>query len=140
MVWNSGLADRLSNDFLDQLSIALAQLGTSQRGVGFVPLVHLARQVPQATSITVDFTKSRRCSAPLVIVAVKPDDRGDRVWNVLTRREREVARLLAAGLPNKIIARRLRITLGTVKCYVHRILAKTGTRNRASFACRMRLG
>ena len=52
----------------------------------------------------------------------------------LTRREREVAVLIADGLSNKQIARRLRITLGTVKHYVHQILEKTGLRGRVAIA------
>lgn len=39
----------------------------------------------------------------------------------LTRREREVLALLCEGLPNKAIARRLRIAVGTVKVHVANI-------------------
>lgn len=42
----------------------------------------------------------------------------------LTRREREILGLLAAGLGNKEVGRRLRITVQTVKNHVHRILEK----------------
>jgi DNA-binding NarL/FixJ family response regulator len=42
----------------------------------------------------------------------------------LTRREREILGLLAAGLGNKDVGRRLRITVQTVKNHVHRILEK----------------
>lgn len=42
----------------------------------------------------------------------------------LTLREREVLGLLAAGLGNKEVGRRLRITVQTVKNHVHRILEK----------------
>ena len=42
----------------------------------------------------------------------------------LTLREREVLALLAAGLGNKEVGRRLRITVQTVKNHVHRILEK----------------
>ncbi len=138
MEWNSGLRDRLSDDFLELLATTLGQLGRSQPGVGFVPLMHLARHVPRATSITVDFTKSRQCAVPLVIVAVGSDEPDDRFLDDLTPREKDVARLLATGQSNKFIARRLDITLGTVKSYVHRILGKTGIRSRASFAARVR--
>jgi two-component system, NarL family, nitrate/nitrite response regulator NarL len=137
---NTGSRDRLSDDFLVQLATTLEQLGGSQPGVGFVHLVHLARQVPRGSSITVDFTKSKLCSSPLVIVALTPDEPEEPCWVDLTPREKDVARLLASGLSNKIIARRLGITLGTVKSYVHRILAKTGTGNRTSFASQVKLG
>jgi two-component system NarL family response regulator len=42
----------------------------------------------------------------------------------LTPREREILALIAAGLGNKEVGRRLRITLQTVKNHVHRILEK----------------
>ncbi|TME35648.1 MAG: response regulator transcription factor, partial [Chloroflexi bacterium] len=56
----------------------------------------------------------------------------------LTRREREVAVLIADGLSNKQTARRLRITLGTVKHYVHQILEKTGLPGRVAIATEAR--
>jgi two-component system nitrate/nitrite response regulator NarL len=42
----------------------------------------------------------------------------------LTLREREVLKLVSAGLSNKDIARRLTISLGTTKSHVHNLLAK----------------
>ena len=48
----------------------------------------------------------------------------------LTPREREVLRLLADGLPNKTIARRLDISEHTVKFHLNSILAKLGAQSR----------
>jgi NarL family two-component system response regulator LiaR len=48
----------------------------------------------------------------------------------LTDREREVLALLAAGLSNPDIARRLTIELSTVKTHVSNILSKLGVSNR----------
>ena len=48
----------------------------------------------------------------------------------LTPRETEVLRLMAVGLPNKRIASRLAIALGTVKAHVQAILAKLEARSR----------
>ncbi len=48
----------------------------------------------------------------------------------LTAREREVLQLLAQGLPNKIIAVRLHISLYTAKFHVASILAKLGAASR----------
>ena len=42
----------------------------------------------------------------------------------LTEREREILRLVAAGLPNKEIAQKLGISLATVRNHVHNILEK----------------
>ncbi|MBV8086027.1 MAG: response regulator transcription factor [Chloroflexi bacterium] len=48
----------------------------------------------------------------------------------LTSREREVLQLLAEGLSNKLVARRLRISEHTVKFHVSSIYAKLGAANR----------
>lgn len=49
----------------------------------------------------------------------------------LTRREREVLRLLEADMSNKEIARALDLQLSTVKNHVHNVLAKLGASGRA---------
>jgi DNA-binding NarL/FixJ family response regulator len=54
----------------------------------------------------------------------------------LTPREREVLQLLAEGLGNKEIARRLRISDHTVKFHVNAILGKLGARTRTEAVTR----
>lgn len=56
----------------------------------------------------------------------------------LTSREREVAALLADGLSNKLIGRRLRIAQPTVKNHIHNILAKWDVQSRGEIAARYR--
>jgi DNA-binding NarL/FixJ family response regulator len=68
----------------------------------------------------------------LAVVHPAPGRRG--VLARLTKREREVAACLAAGLSNAEIAQALVITVGTVEDHVHNILAKTGLRSRAAVA------
>jgi DNA-binding NarL/FixJ family response regulator len=58
----------------------------------------------------------------------------------LTPREREVLDLVAEGLSNKLIARRLSIQEQTVKNHVHSILLKLGVDRRAEAVARMRQG
>lgn len=59
---------------------------------------------------------------------------------VLTLREREVIRLVAAGLSNKEIGARLCIELATVKNHVHNILRKLRVSDRAAAVDRLGMG
>jgi DNA-binding NarL/FixJ family response regulator len=52
----------------------------------------------------------------------------------LTDRERDVLRLVAAGLPNKSVARRLEISEKTVKAHLTRVFAVLGVHDRTSAA------
>ena len=63
-----------------------------------------------------------------------PPPAGARSRGVLTGREQEVLRLLAAGLSNPEIAGRLHISRKTASHHVSRILAKLNLRNRAAAA------
>ncbi len=54
----------------------------------------------------------------------------------LTPRELEVLALLAEGLPNKSIARRLDISEHTVKFHVNAVLAKLDVQSRTEAAVR----
>jgi two-component system, NarL family, nitrate/nitrite response regulator NarL len=63
----------------------------------------------------------------------------ERPGHALTCREREVVRLLDAGLSNKEIARRLSIALPTVKNHVHNILRKLEVDRRTQAIARVRL-
>ena len=56
----------------------------------------------------------------------------------LTRRERETAVLIATGLSNKEIARRLNISLATAKLHVHNLLYKLNVQRRGQVVVRMR--
>jgi ATP/maltotriose-dependent transcriptional regulator MalT len=56
----------------------------------------------------------------------------------LTCREHEVLQLVAAGLSNKQIARRLHVALPTVKNHVHNILQKLQVGSRTEALARLR--
>ena len=60
--------------------------------------------------------------------------RGDQIEDLLTAREREVLLLVAEGLSNKEIARRINLSDGTVKIHLHNIYQKLGTPNRTAVA------
>ena len=64
-----------------------------------------------------------RCPPPAAPVALSP-------------REREIARLIARGLPNKAIAAVLDISPWTVATYVRRLFAKLGVGSRAEMVAR----
>jgi ATP/maltotriose-dependent transcriptional regulator MalT len=63
---------------------------------------------------------------------------GDDRLTALTKREREVAELLAAGLSNRDIARRLVIEPSTTKVHVRRVMKKLGVDSRLAAALRLR--
>lgn len=49
---------------------------------------------------------------------------------LLTRREHEVVQLVCEGLPNKLVARRLAMSEGTVRVHLHTIYTKLEVNNR----------
>lgn len=57
-----------------------------------------------------------------------------KLLNVLTQREMQIAKLLAEGMSNKLIAKTLTIELSTVKSHVHSILVKMGVESRVQAA------
>lgn len=102
------------------------------RSVPLAELVALAAQNLDA-GVTIDLEASRQLGQPMVVLRVPSSDSGFALPN-LSKREREVASLVAAGLSNKQIARGLFLSLATVKDHIHRILNKTSLPNRAAIA------
>jgi ATP/maltotriose-dependent transcriptional regulator MalT len=70
-------------------------------------------------------------------LAVTAED-GNQTLQRLTRREREVAELLASGMSNRDISRRLFIEPSTTKVHVRRILKKLDADSRIAGALRFR--
>ncbi|RUO36378.1 two-component system response regulator NarL [Aliidiomarina sanyensis] len=64
----------------------------------------------------------------------KPSSRHTADLNNLTNREYEILSLIAKGLSNKLIARELDISDGTVKVHVKHLLKKLGLRSRVEAA------
>lgn len=79
-----------------------------------------------------------------ILKSVRKRDGGNRVketkssylssYDALTRRELQIVKLLAEGMPNKKIAQSLTIEVSTVKNHVHNILVKMGVENRSQVA------
>ena len=63
-----------------------------------------------------------------------PADTVPRRFQTLTDREREIVALVADGLDNQAIARRLYLSEGTVRNHISAILAKTNLANRTQLA------
>ncbi|MBV9795537.1 MAG: GAF domain-containing protein [Actinobacteria bacterium] len=62
--------------------------------------------------------------------------RADAAIEPLTSREREVRGLMEQGLPDKIIAERLMLSVKTIEKHAGAVLRKTGARNRTELASR----
>lgn len=65
-----------------------------------------------------------------VLIQEPEAELGDRA--ALSPREQEIARMVAKGFPNKMIARVLDISTWTVGTYLRRIFAKLGVTSRAA--------
>src|SRR5262249_20992271 len=81
----------------------------------------------------------RRCVAPEIIQAAIGDDNQrlrelGTVIQDLTRKQREVMRLVSEGLSNKEIALLMGLEEGTIKTHLHHIYEKTGVKNRTLLA------
>lgn len=61
----------------------------------------------------------------------------DRVDVALSPREREIARMVAKGYPNKVIARVLEISSWTVSTHLRRVFAKLGVSSRAAMVAHL---
>jgi len=107
------------------------------RAVPMKELVELARDFQTDSGVTIDFEASKELGQPMVVLRMKSNQQPSEKMNVLSRREIEIATLIADGLSNKQIARKLHIALATVKDHVHRMLVKTELPNRASIAAAM---
>lgn len=64
----------------------------------------------------------------------KPERAGSRALASLTSREHEILKLIAKGMSNKLIARELDISDGTVKVHVKHFLKKLNLRSRVEAA------
>ncbi len=109
--------------------IDLVEAGIAGYATVEQPLAELVAVVAAATDGVLQC--SPRVSAALAqrvvaLAAVQRQSNG----HTLTPREREIAALIADGLSNKQIARRLSIEPATVKNHVHNILRKLGVSRR----------
>jgi DNA-binding CsgD family transcriptional regulator len=69
------------------------------------------------------------------VLVHRPPEAGNDV--ALSPREREIARMVAKGYPNKVIARVLEISSWTVSTHLRRIFAKLGVCSRAAMVAQI---
>ncbi len=124
------MRDRLDLATLRRVARAVAAARRDPRGTPWAPLLDVAQGLDSDEAITVDFSACDVLGHPLVVLRSRPDGSLAGVFSTLSARERDVVGLVADGLSNAAIARRLRISIGTTKDHVHHVLAKTGFRRR----------
>jgi DNA-binding NarL/FixJ family response regulator len=100
------------------------------QGLSRTELLRLAGELGRKVGVTIDFEAASELGQPLIVLRPPAGSRPAACLRELTPREMEVAALLAQGLSNKEVAKRLHISLPTVKDHVHRILGKTGLPSR----------
>lgn len=101
-------------------------------------LVQAIRSVAGRTLVVDDQMAPRLLARLQTVAAEQPSSDPDASLELLTERELEVARLVAAGASNREIARDLYLGEGTVKNHVSAVLRKLGLRDRTQLALAMR--
>jgi DNA-binding NarL/FixJ family response regulator len=87
-----------------------------------------------AETVTVLLDEGRSLGIEDAIDYAVSDDKPPMSRGGLTRRETEVARLVAAGQSNRDLARSLHISIRTAESHVDHILTKLGLANRTQLA------
>jgi DNA-binding NarL/FixJ family response regulator len=118
-----------ATDALRTLTTVLAQLSCSADEDPEAE--HLARGLRRFGLVAQDVANE---AVALAFQVEKGNGRHDRYSSELTRRQREVARLIAEGLTNREIANRLVISTRTADSHVEAVFKKLGVTNRAQVA------
>ena len=98
---------------------------------GIVP-----RDVPP--EVLIDNLRQVAAGRRLSIPASRPGeartttDTSEKALAGLTKRERQIAKLVSAGLTNKEVGRQLNLTAGTVTVHLHNIFSKLAIKNRTA--------
>jgi len=106
--------------------------GVFSRAEAFEMLCRCIRAVHEG-QIWADHNQQRFIIEALAVGQPQPI-KGANGTNLLTKREDELVRLVAEGLSNRDISRRLGLTEHTVRNYLFRIFNKLGTSNRLELA------
>ena len=130
-----GRFPQLNAESLGKLrQIVSAMQADNGQGVPMSHIVALRRDLKLETGVTIDFGATAEIGSPMVVLRVPTSAPVSTTLENLTKRENEVAHLVATGLSNAEIADRLNISVATVKDHVHNILGKTGLSSRTRIA------
>lgn len=116
---------------------AATQAEATARDAGIAPLVVAARSLLDASPATVAAATLAPSPAHATTTPAATAS-ATHAAEPISARELEVLRLVAQGLPNQVVARRLFIAPVTVKTHVHNILTKLGAKNRTEAVHRAR--
>ena len=115
-------------------TLVSAMQASNGKGLPMSQLVALSRDLKFESGLTIDFKATAEIGSPMVILRVPTSGPKLKRLEGLTKREQEVAHLVAIGLSNAEIADCLCISVPTVKDHVHNILDKTGLTRRTRIA------
>jgi DNA-binding NarL/FixJ family response regulator len=106
-------------------------VGYLTKDAGRVQIAQAVRAAAAGQGVLDPLVQQRLVAAAVAGRLVTASEPGQALPDGLTAREAEVLRLIAGGLSNKEIAKRLHVTEVTVKSHVNRLFAKAGVRDRA---------
>jgi DNA-binding NarL/FixJ family response regulator len=112
-------------------------LGYLLKDVSGLELADAIRTISAGGSM-IEPSIARKVIAEFARLASPTQAAQDKLVDPLSEREIEILQLLAQGLANKEIARKLYLAEGTVKNYVTSILGKIGVRDRTKAAIKAR--
>lgn len=92
----------------------------------FIELIMMGERAVSFSFVVSTFRRQRELTIPRYLKRTAGTE--------LSERERRVLRLLASGLSNKVIARRLSVSPTTIKAQLHTIIRKVGVVNRTQAA------
>jgi DNA-binding NarL/FixJ family response regulator len=138
----AAFAARLIGSAVPIVLLAPAADGAGLSGIAASPIAGLVLECDCAESLLLCLAAVAAGgrwfdSAALADIAERSE--AERDARSLTRRERDVARLVATGQRNRAIAGSLGISEGTVKMHLHHVYAKLGLESRTQLAMDERL-